>query len=151
TGPLSGPMHLVLGDPDAQALARVEVRPLAETAEPSRQTPHLRTPPAMAQDWQGYLSRFESHYGLHEQPREEARAKLEQAEDAVVLWLTQEEPDETTTEQKKTYPSGDVIRKTPTAERVKEYRDKLTEVREMLGRKMWLFGRDVEKARLRQA
>jgi uncharacterized membrane protein YphA (DoxX/SURF4 family) len=151
TGPLAGPMRLAMGDPDAAALARLEVKPLPEDAEPSRETLHLRTPPALDSDWQNYLARFEQHYDLSEQQREEARGKLEQAEDTVVLWLIQEEPDDTTLEVKKSYPTGDVLRKVPTAERIREYRDRLAEVREGLGRKMWLFGRDVEKTRLRQA
>jgi uncharacterized membrane protein YphA (DoxX/SURF4 family) len=150
TGPLGGAMRWALGDPDALALTHVMVEPMAEGEEPSRQPPHLRTPPGLARDWQAYLSRFEKHYDLNEEQREEARGRLEQAEDSLVLWLQQEEPGEDTSETKKSFPSGDVSRKVPTAERVQQYRDKLAEAREMLGRKLWLFGRDVEKARLRQ-
>ncbi len=151
TGPLGGVMRLALGDPDIEALARLRVKPLPAGEEPSRLAPHLRTPPALAQDWERYLARFEKHYDLGEKQREEAHKKLEQAEDTVVLWLTQEEPDATTPEQKISFPSGDVLRRVPTAERIQQYRDRRKEVRDVLGRKTWLFGRDVEKARLRQA
>jgi uncharacterized membrane protein YphA (DoxX/SURF4 family) len=151
TGPLGDVMRGVTGDPDARALSLLVVQPLPAGEEPSRQPPHLRMPPGLAQEWERYLARFEEHYDLNEAQRAEARAKLVQAEDAVVLWLTQEQPDQTTTEQKKSFPSGDILRKVPTAERIRDYRNQLTEVREVLGRRMWLFGRDVEKARLRQA
>ena len=150
TGPLGGVMRWTLGDPDDLALSHLVVEPLPEGKEPSREPPHLRAPAGLARDWQSYLSRFEKHYEMNDQQREEARGKLEQAEDALVLWLLQDVPSEDTPEQKKSFPSGDVSRKVPTAERVQQYRDRLTEVREMLGRKMRLFGRDVEKARLRQ-
>jgi uncharacterized membrane protein YphA (DoxX/SURF4 family) len=150
TGPLAGPMRLAMGDPDAEALARLVVQPLPP-GEPSREPPRLRVPPALARDWKNYLTRFEEHYGLNDQQRAEAGGKVEQSEDGVVLWLLQEEPDENTPELKRSYPSGDVLRRVPTAERVQLYQNKLNEVRDMLGRKMWLFGRDVEKARVRQA
>jgi uncharacterized membrane protein YphA (DoxX/SURF4 family) len=151
TGPLGDPVRVALGDPDTEALARLTVQRTPAGEEPSRATPHLRTPPALAHDWEGYLARFEKHYELNDAQREEARGRLVQAEDTVVLWLEQKVPDKYTPEQKRSYPTGDVLRRIPPAERVQLYRDKLAEMRDMLGRKMWLFGRDVEKARVRQA
>jgi uncharacterized membrane protein YphA (DoxX/SURF4 family) len=152
TGPLGGLVRWGLGDPDEQALALLVVQPAAATTEPATQSPRSRIPAMLARDWDDYLARYEKHYALEQTPRrEEAKGKLDQAEDAVVLWLVQTEPDENTPEQKKSFPSGDVLRKVPTAERIQEYRNKRNEVREALSLKMWLFGRDTEKARLPQA
>jgi uncharacterized membrane protein YphA (DoxX/SURF4 family) len=157
TGPLAGPLRWAMGDPDAVALSRLEVQPLPEGEEPSRETLYLRTPPGLDRDWRSYLERFEKHYRLDDKQRDEARGKLQQAEIGVVLWLEQPEPDENTPEQRRDFPTGQVLRKVPTAERVKQYRDKLAQIRETIGPKwwgggkLWVFGRDVEKAGLRKA
>ena len=50
-----------------------------------------RIPPALAKDWDDYFTRFADHYGLNDQQKKLAEAKLEQAKHNVVVWLTQDE------------------------------------------------------------
>lgn len=149
-GPLGKAYRYGLGDPDSQALARLEVKPIPEGEDPANDKPGQRMPPGLKADWWAYVDAFEKHYGPDEQQRKAAYAKVEQAEAKVVLWLSESTVTPATKEVKKTFPSGEVKRQIPTGERAREYKAKLDEIHDTLNRKLWLFGRDVEGARLRK-
>src|SRR5438874_9307836 len=70
------------GDDDANALARLTVDP--DTSKPARE----RVPPALRADWEDYLARFATYYGLDDDQRDKARAKLDESYDKAVAWLT---------------------------------------------------------------
>src|SRR5262245_47156729 len=143
-GPLGGWMRqYVVGDAEAEALER-----LTPTPERPNVQPHDRCPPALARDWQAYLDRFAKHFELTDAQQKEARVRLQQAMGNTALWLLGQKKSEITV--KETYQGVTVEVKQSVPQRVKEYRDLVAEVREQYGRKLPLFGRDVEKARLRE-
>jgi uncharacterized membrane protein YphA (DoxX/SURF4 family) len=142
-GPLGDFMRHAIGDPDEQLLERLAVVPFAEGKDPGAGKDHLRMPPSLARDWESYLGRFASHYGIDAQQRALAQVKLEQAESKFVQWLTSGSK---TVE--KTFPSGKVETTQSTPQRVDEYREALGQLREVYAKELPAFGRDVEKARL---
>src|SRR5947209_4661276 len=148
-GPLARVFRHQIGDPDEQALALMDVRPIPEDQDPAKYPPHLRTPPALAQAWDDYLARFGAHYGLTDEQRKLAKAKEEQEEDKVVLWLTGASP-ESKEKIKRIFPSGSVERELTAPERINEYRDRLQELRSTMSDKLWAFKQDVEGKRLGQ-
>jgi uncharacterized membrane protein YphA (DoxX/SURF4 family) len=161
-GPLGKGWRWAIGDPDQEALARLEVKPLDDKADPATDRPQQRMPPALEREWDDYLKRFTEHYLLDNVQTEQAQAKLDQAKAKVVDWLTytppageaEREKDPKyalfTTEQKHVYSSGEVKRRMSMAERIDEYRNKLAQLHEA-SRKMWAMGKDVEGARLTAA
>jgi uncharacterized membrane protein YphA (DoxX/SURF4 family) len=153
-GPLGEAIRMGVGDPDEEAKAMLEVAPIAEGEDPATDRPQRRAPSGLSKAWHHLVDHFAAHYGLDDGQRAEAEAKLEQAEARVVVWLTGNEKKDV----KKSFPTGEVVRAMGTAERIKEYRDKVAEIKEitgdpwLLGRggKLWAFGKDVEGARLRK-
>src|SRR5437588_3175223 len=95
-GPLARFFRQQIGDADDIALARLTVEPLPQGQDPVVYPPHNRIPPALRQDWEDLLNRFADHYQLTVDQRAEANGKLRQAEDNVVLWLTNVTPDDKT-------------------------------------------------------
>ena len=85
-GPLAWEMRQHLGDPDDEALARLNVQP--PPAGEDQQKNYLRTPPGLHKDWEDYLQRYADAYGLDARQRDLARGKLEENEDTVFQWLT---------------------------------------------------------------
>jgi uncharacterized membrane protein YphA (DoxX/SURF4 family) len=158
-GPLGWTWRWVMGDPNQEALAHLEVKPLGEQDDPATDKPHLRMPAALARDWEDYLKRFTDHYQLDDTQKEAAEAKLAQAEAKMVDLLTYvppSKPDEQatdkkyatyTTEQTRNYPSGEVKRRMGMKERIDEYKAKLGQIEESK-RRMRALGKDVEGARL---
>lgn len=163
TGPLGDVIRRTAGDPDEEALARLEVKPIPPAQDPATYKPQLRVPPRLSQDWRAYLARFKAFYGLDADQQERADVALEQAEAKVVGFLTyapdadaarrEKDPhyEGYTSEQTRAYPSGEVKRRMTMGERLADYKAKLAELRDTAGHKLWLFGRDVEGARLRAA
>jgi uncharacterized membrane protein YphA (DoxX/SURF4 family) len=163
TGPLGDAIRRTAGDPDDEALARLEVQPIPPGQDPATYKPQLRVPPGLKKDWRAYLERFKSFYGLDAGQQERADVLLEQAEARVVGFLTYVPDADTakrekdphyegyTSEQTRAYPSGEVKRRMTMGERIADYKAKLAELRDTTGHKLWLFGRDVEGARLRSA
>jgi uncharacterized membrane protein YphA (DoxX/SURF4 family) len=156
-GPLALEMRQVVGDPDDEALARLEVQPPPSGEDPLTAKPYLRTPLGLKKDWEFYLNEFSNKLDLDASQRGQAQAKLEQAEDAVVHWLTLKaddtkprdaQPDNikiALKEVEKPSPSGNAtlkVQETP-AERVAEYRQKVQEYRDMLYVTDQTFGTDV--------
>lgn len=143
-GPLGSVMRrYVVGDPDEEALAR-----LTPTSASLNALPHDRFPPALARDWQAYLDRFIKYYQLNDAQQDEARSRLRQSMDNTALWLLGQNKSELTV--KETFQGVAVDVKKTVPQRVQEYRDLLAQVRELYDRKLPSFGRDVEKARLRE-
>jgi uncharacterized membrane protein YphA (DoxX/SURF4 family) len=149
TGPAGVWVRWLIGDPDAEALARLTVLEAPEGEDPAKVKPGTRLPAAVAKDLNDLLARFTAHHGLNEEQQTQAKAKLDQAADRVALWLTQTDSDDKTPELTRSFPSGDVKRKMATADRIAEYRQKLDELKHVANRN-WSFGRDVEKAHYRQ-
>jgi uncharacterized membrane protein YphA (DoxX/SURF4 family) len=159
-GPLGWAWRWATGDPDDEALARLVVQPLGEKDDPATDKPNKRLPPGLEKEWDAWLGRFTDHYHLDEEQKEQAEAKRNQAAAAVVDWLTYTPPSRPedqakdaryvffTSEQTRSFPSGEVKRRMGMAERIAEYRTKVEEVRDS-ARKMRLLGKDVEGAKLR--
>lgn len=162
-GPLGDAVRNYAGDPDQEALSRLTLEAIPTGRDPATYGPALRVPKGLKADWDAYLKQFAAHYGLDEQQKKAAEAALDQAAAKAVAMLTYApDPDpakrdkdpnhaEFTSEQTRTYVSGDVKRRMTVAERVAEYRQKLDDLSESSGKKLWLFGKDVEGARLRTA
>jgi uncharacterized membrane protein YphA (DoxX/SURF4 family) len=108
-------------------------------------------PPLLAAEWSDGVERFIKHYNLNERQQTEARTKLDQAEAGVVAWLTKADADDKTKAVPKSFQSASWDARQTVPQRLKEYKDKLAEVRDALDRKLWLMGQDVEGQRLTQA
>jgi uncharacterized membrane protein YphA (DoxX/SURF4 family) len=144
TGPLARVMRKQLGNPDDEALGRLEVQPLSAGQDPADVPLHTRTPPLLDQEWSDYVQRFCDYYGFDDRQRADAKAKLQQTEDEVVRWLTRETVDDSTRTVKKTFQSNTVEVKLPMPERIAEYKDRLHELRDTIPNRLYLMGRDVE-------
>jgi len=158
-GPLGQLVRSYAGDPDREILARLTVRQIPEGQDSATYPPQKRVPPALHRDWIRYLQEFTAHYDLSQSQSTRAAAILEQAESKVVQWLTyqpsadpQRDPNYTeyTSEQSRTYPSGEIKVRMNMSQRLEEYRRRLDELQAADDRN-YRFGRDVEKARWRQA
>jgi uncharacterized membrane protein YphA (DoxX/SURF4 family) len=150
-GPLAKVLRGRTGDPEADALGRLEVQPIPAGQDPATYPPHKRVPLLLHEEWSDYVERFARHYGFSEQQKTEANTKLEQAENGVVTWLTKPEVDDKTKAIKKSFQSASWDVKQPVADRVAEYKRKLADLRDTADNKLWLMGRDVEGKRLGQA
>src|SRR6185437_11945680 len=146
TGPVAKLIRQQVGDPDSEALGRLEALP--KSGDSASVPPHMRTPPLLAREWSDYVKRFGDYYGLDDKQRQEAEGKLQQTEDAVVLWLTKEDVDEKTKAIKKTFQSNTVEVKLPMPQRIAEYKAKLTDLRDTMNNRLYLMGHDVEGRRL---
>jgi uncharacterized membrane protein YphA (DoxX/SURF4 family) len=151
TGPLAVFLRGRIGDPDEEALARLEVRPLPSGQDPATYPPRKRVPLGLEADWNEYLERFSKHYNLSEQQRAEAQAKVDQAEDAVVAWLTKTEVDDRTKAVKKTFQTASWEVRVSIPARIADYKTRLAELRDTVGTKFYLMGHDVEGKHLAQA
>jgi uncharacterized membrane protein YphA (DoxX/SURF4 family) len=155
-GPLGEAVRHYEGDPDDLALARLVVPPLPHDEDPATAKPHTRIPPGLGKDWDDYLERFAKHYDLDADQVKRAKDKLRQAKSAVVGWLTYIPPDDPalrdkdaryasmTTEETRTFPTGEVKRRMSMGERVAEYRAKVADLRDITDHKLHVFGKDVE-------
>jgi uncharacterized membrane protein YphA (DoxX/SURF4 family) len=150
-GPLAKFLRGYVGDPDAQALGRLEVQPIPAGKDPATYPPRERVPPLLAAEWSDYVERFIKHYNLNDQQQAEAKTKLDQAEANVVAWLTKADADDKTKVIPKSFQSASWDAQETVPQRLKEYKDKLAEVRDTLDNKLWLMGQDVEGKRLPQA
>jgi uncharacterized membrane protein YphA (DoxX/SURF4 family) len=144
TGPLGDYFRKQIGDLDEAALDRLTLLPPADGRDPLKPPFQARFPAALGREWDDYFDHFVSHYRLSDAQVKQARAKLDQAKEQTAQWLLLGKKS-----VKLTFPSGVVERDEVTASRVKEYRDKLQAVNELQERKLPLFGRDVERERLR--
>ena len=160
-GPLGQAVRHYEGDPDDRALSLLVVPPLGHDEDRATAKLHLRVPTGLEKDWDDYLSRFTKHYQLTDEQAKQAKDKVRQAKSTIVGWITYLPPDDPasrdkdtrfasmTTEQTRTFPTGEVKRRMSMAERIAEYRVKLADLRDASGHKLYAFGKDVEGARLR--
>src|SRR5579871_3482973 len=72
TGPLAKLIRKEVGDPDEEALARLEPMPSSEGPK------YKRTPPLLHKEWNAYVERFCDYYGLDDKQRAQADVKLKQ-------------------------------------------------------------------------
>jgi uncharacterized membrane protein YphA (DoxX/SURF4 family) len=142
-GPLGGFARRQMGDLDDEALARLTVRDVPADADPAAYPPYKRAPELVDKEWNDYLRRFEEHYELDDEQKALADAKLKQAEEQLVLWLTAGGDPVT-----KNYPTGTVDETLSTPERIVQYRAAVEELRRTAGGELWLFGANVEGPRL---
>jgi uncharacterized membrane protein YphA (DoxX/SURF4 family) len=156
TGPLGPYFRSQLGDPDANALALLDVQPLKPGADKSKEVARERIPPALLEQWKAWIAAFASHYDLNEQQRKVAHTKLDQEAEKVVRWLEDDKIVEEdipadknkgtpevkkTKEVKKVFPTGDVVRQMAPAERIRAYKSRLAEVRDLVGEENQYLGR----------
>jgi uncharacterized membrane protein YphA (DoxX/SURF4 family) len=142
-GPLGEVMRHAIGDPDEKLLERLEVAPMPAEKESAKDNKARLVPPVIARDWEAYVGRFSTYYGLDESQRSKAQEKLQEAETKFAEWLNSGSKAIV-----KTYPSGTVDVTESTPQRIEEYRSALREVHDVYAKKLPAFGRDVEKARL---
>src|SRR4051812_26360971 len=109
-GPAAPWFRQVLGDPDREALARL-------------QPENDQLPPALAAEWQDYLDRYAAHYGFDADQKAKATALLADAKGKALTWLKSGVTEVTTA-----FPSGTVEEKLSTPERVIRYEAKLREI-----------------------
>lgn len=150
-GPFAHGIRALKGDPDDEALARLEVAPIAGDAKAA--PAEVRVPRGTKKEWVEYLQHFRAFYDLDQAQRDQADSVLEKAEAKLVALLTyvpDPDPskrdklyDEMTTEQTTVYPSGEFKRRMTLAERVAEYKAKVAALRQIPD-KLWTFGKDVE-------
>lgn len=156
-GPLGPVMRDTLGDPHEEARARLVPKGLPEGR---LEKPAEHMPPALERDWDGYLNRFVTHFGLDQQQREQAQDILKKSKSSLVTRLTWDDRTTTPTEQekikqgvkkvKKVYPGGVVEIDQTLPERVNDYVKSLNEVHRAQT-SLWYFGKDVEKQRMTKA
>ena len=154
TGPIGNQIRSQIGDPDAQALDRLAVRPLRPIRIRRMYLRASRISPALAKDWDNFLERFAAHYDLDEIQRRLAAAKLEQSKDQAVRWLLEGSKD-----VEVNFPTMTAQVKQTTAQRIQAYKDKLREpdgtnrwplgAQDIQDKELPAFDRDVEKQRLR--
>ncbi|MFM7150325.1 MAG: DoxX family protein [Gemmataceae bacterium] len=162
-GPLGSVLRGFSGDSDQETLSRLTIEPIPAGRDPVSFPPQDQVPKSLKADWNAYLQRFASEYRLDPAQVKAAEALLDQAAArfvALLRYVPESEPARRdadphfatfTTEQTRTYPSGEVKRRMTLGERVDEYRSKVQALQDTTDRKMWLFGKDVEGARLRTA
>jgi len=135
-------------DPDAEAVALLTVE--AADGDGPTLPPHKSMPPELRRQWERLVADYAGAYKLSEAQQKEAGVMLDQAGDNVVLWLTSRTADATSPEVTRKYASGDVKRRIAPAELIAEYKARLAELKQVNERKLWAFGKDVEKAELKQ-
>jgi uncharacterized membrane protein YphA (DoxX/SURF4 family) len=150
TGPLARLLRDQIGDLDDEALAHLEVAPVPAGQDPANVAARQRIPPRLDQEWRDYLDRFTAHYGLDAGQQAAARAKVEQAEDAVVAWLTKIDVDAGTKALARRFQAVNYEVKRSVPQRIAEYKTKVGELHDAVEQKMWLLGRDTEGRSLGQ-
>jgi uncharacterized membrane protein YphA (DoxX/SURF4 family) len=140
-GPLGPVVRMALGDPDDEALGRLEIDPAGANLR-------QQTPPLLRKQWSDYVDRFSGHFGLDERQQQAAEAKLADAEIKAVKWLTDTRAK---TEINRSFPTGELKRPMTVPERVADYRAMVEQIRDNQKHKLWAFKKDVEGTKLRQA
>ncbi len=166
TGPVAPLLQkYVIGDPDEEALSYVSV------AGSSADVPAQRVPPALAKKWDDYLKHFVSYYRLDAEKQAQAQTILDQHKAKYVTWLTMDAHEYKALEShwvlrilllpdlavppirdvKKTFPTGVVEEKQTTAQRVKDFQDKIKEIQLVRDVKPWVMGKALDLPQLTTA
>ena len=159
TGPIGGLMRGIVGDPYEETRALFALPKLPEGA---KDKPYANLPPALERDWDDYTKRFIAFYQLDEEQQKKAATILQQAKSNAFTWLgwksskgpfanDADRKDKGVIKVKKTFPSGVVEAEETLPERVAEYNALLDHVRDTEAKKLWVFGKDVERDRLVKA
>ena len=134
SGPFAAWFRNIPGDPDEEALTLL--RPPPGQLEP-------QLPPALQAQWQTYLQRWETHYGLSPEQTAKAQEVFTKHCQEVAIWFHTGVKDVV-----RTYPTGAVTVKKTTPTRLTEYESALKAYRE-LQYGLDAFNRDVWKDRLK--
>jgi uncharacterized membrane protein YphA (DoxX/SURF4 family) len=155
TGPFADFFHEQVGDLDKAALERLSLRP-AENELDEKDIDRLS--PALVQDWDAYFDRFADWYELDDKQLDLAKGKLDKAKEAAFRWLSglpkaDPKSDNGEIEGERPVPksfAGLTVRpKEIPPDRIREYRAKLGQLRDMQDRALPEFDRDVFKQKLR--
>jgi uncharacterized membrane protein YphA (DoxX/SURF4 family) len=144
-GPLGRFMRWQMGDPDQKLLAFLTPLPMPADKDPAQYPAQYRMPAALGAEWDDYAERFAQHYTLDATQQSLVESKLQQQKHDYVTWLTIGQIDVV-----KKFPTGEIERQMPVAERIGEYRAKVQELRDTYDKKLPAFGQDVEKQRLQK-
>jgi uncharacterized membrane protein YphA (DoxX/SURF4 family) len=145
SGPLAEYFHKQAGDPNEEALAKLQRRDLQTGEGQAKTDAKAQISQALEDDWQAYFDRWSVYYELTDQQRIAAEEKLKQAKEQAGLWLQGREGEKEIT---KGFGGVDVKVKRKPPERIAEYRDKLRQMREMQDQALPEFQRDVFKKQL---
>jgi uncharacterized membrane protein YphA (DoxX/SURF4 family) len=130
-GPAAPTFRDLLGDPDKLAAARLR-------------GDGQSLPAPVAAEWDGYFDRFVTHYGLTEDQRAKAAAKLTEAKNDTAAWLTAGQVEVT-----RASAFGAVAAKKTVPQWLAELEAKRQQVQDVCEKKLPAFNEDVEGARLR--
>ena len=172
TGPLADLFRKQAGDPDAEALARLDVRtPDAEQADGKKNYRHL-LPPALDKHYDDYFHRFVEHLQIGEDKvsvrrkidvplwgemwvtdAEEAdkgqldlaRARLDQAKEHAARWLLGLDRDAAVDVPLPVFTTGPALVKRTPPERIEAYKNKLAEIRAVERKELPAFEKPVRK------
>src|SRR5262249_37518684 len=140
-GPFSDFFRKQVGDPDEEALARLELRELKLGEDSSRSPAKTRIPLALEDAWDAYFDRWAEYYGVKDDPQQLCLAEcvLAQAKEQAGLWLQGRVGEKETSKG-----FGGVVAKLKMKppERIADYRQKLGKVREMQDEALPEFQRD---------
>src|SRR5262245_14086809 len=146
-GPFSDFFRKQAGDPDEEALARLELRELKPGEDPSRTPAKTRIPQALEDAWDAYFDRWAEYYGVKNDPQQLCLAEcaVAQAKEQAGLWLQGRQGEK---EISKGFAGVVAKIKMKPPERIAEYRQKLAKAREMQNEALPEFQRDVFKKEL---
>ena len=172
TGPLADLFRKQAGDPDAAALALLDVRsPDADQADGKKNYRHL-LPPALDKHYDDYFDRFVRHLDLgdtrvsvrrkihvplwgdvwvtDEQEADKgqldlAKARLDQAKDYAARWLLGLDKDATADVSLPLFKNGPALVKRTPPERIEAYKNKLAEIRAVEREELPAFEKPVRK------
>jgi uncharacterized membrane protein YphA (DoxX/SURF4 family) len=123
-GPLAVFFHWLAGD---SLLDRLEVKPRQDSGPADK--PEQRFPEALDKDWTAYFDRFVQHYHIEDEAQlKRLEGVLNQRKAQTVQWLLIGEKEVTTNAPRGNAP---LTRKVPIRQRVKEYKAKVKQLREM--------------------
>lgn len=146
TGPVAAYFQKQAGDTDEEALAILEIRPLKPGEDSAKVPANQRISSVLDQAWNEYFQRFAEHYQLEGAQRKLAEGKLVQAKEQAVRWLLGESG---IREVERSFSPTATVKITETpAQRLQDYRQRVSELRNILNDKLYAFGRDVEKRHL---
>lgn len=138
SGPFARIIREQIGDLDALTLEKLTPKS-AEVGELRD-----RFPAAAEKDWEDYLKRFVVFYEVDQAGSDKGLAALLKAKEAAVKWLLEGKK-----EVDRAFSKVDFKPTRTTADRIKEYREKVEKVRELQDTELPKFDQDVEKQRLR--
>jgi len=155
SGPLADVFRWMGGDPDREALARLDVSVPAEQAA-GRQSYKDLIPEALKNHYEDYHRRLVAHLELTDVTMKEGKgqkelseAKLDQAKEKAVRWMLGLDPEDTIEIEVRLATGPVKIKRTP-PQRIEEYRERLKALRDMEERQMPTFQKPVRQEYYRE-